>query len=88
MHNKNVSLVHIQVVPEVDVNLVTSSLQRKVTAWAGVACPEHSRFAVAPFIVTKMEGERHKRSADSSKARNSARADIYDWETKWLSTML
>ncbi|KAK7087589.1 uncharacterized protein [Littorina saxatilis] len=86
--NKNVSLVDFQVAPGVDKDLVTSSIQRKITAWAGVICPEHSRFAVAPFMVVGMDPARHKRSAELSQIRNQVKSSIYDWESEWLKKML
>ena len=86
-YNKHVSLVEIHVAPGVDVDLVTSSIQRKVTTWAGVACPEHSRFAMTPFLIVQMDTRRHKRSAELSGARNRVKSSLYDWDRDWLNKM-
>ena len=86
-YNKLVSLIEFHVAPGVDVDLVTSSLQRKVTTWAGVTCPEHSRFAMTPFVVVEMDIHRQKRSVELSEARNRLKASLYDWERDWLNKM-
>jgi hypothetical protein len=87
-HNKLVTLVEIHVTPDVDLDLVTSAIQRKLTTWAGVACPEHSRFAIAPWTLVAMETGRAKRSAEMSERRNEAKMALYNWETRWLHTMM
>ncbi|XP_076453310.1 uncharacterized protein LOC143288574 isoform X2 [Babylonia areolata] len=87
VHNQNVSLVEFHVAPTADTDLVTSSIQRKLEAWSGLACPRFSRFALTPFVVVAMDTERHRRSAELSIPRNKATAKIYDWELEWLDKM-
>lgn len=86
-YNKNVSMIVFEVAPGVDTDLVTSSIQRKLEAWSGVACPHFSRFAMTPFTVTIMAEERHRRSAEDSVPRNKVKSRIYNWEREWLDKM-
>lgn len=87
VYNKNISFVEFQVAAEVDPDLVTSSIQRKLEAWSGVACPLYSRFAVAPFVVVTMTTERQRRSAQLSVPRNKVKWAMYNWEQEWLDKM-
>lgn len=86
-YNKRVTLVEIHVSPDADVELVTTSIQRKLTTWAGAACPKNSRFAIAPFRILKMDQERKKRSVENSKGRNIAKDKLYNWEREWIDKM-
>lgn len=86
-YNKNVTMVEFQVTPGIDSDLVTSSIQRKLEAWSGVACPLFSRFAMTPFTLVTMEAERHRRSAELSVPRNKVKSRIYNWEREWLDKM-
>lgn len=87
VYNKDVSLIEFQVAPAIDKDLVTSSIQRKLEAWSGVACPRFSRFALSPFTIITMEPERHRRSAENSVPRNKVKSRIYNWEREWLDRM-
>ena len=87
VYNKDVSIVEFHVAPGIDSDLVTSSIQRKLEAWSGVACPRFSRFALTPFTVITMETERHRRSAEQSIPRNKVKSRIYNWEREWLDKM-
>ena len=87
VYNKKVSLVELQVAAGIDADLVTSSIQRKLEAWSGVACPRFSRFALTPFTIVTMETERHRRSAERSVPRNRVKSRIYNWEREWLDKM-
>ncbi|KAK7493718.1 hypothetical protein BaRGS_00015047 [Batillaria attramentaria] len=86
-YNKDVSIIIFEVAPGIDTDLVTSSIQRKLEAWSGVACPHFSRFAMTPFTVVTMEKERHRRSAEDSIPRNKVKSRIYNWEREWLDKM-
>lgn len=86
-YNKNVTMIEFHVAPGIDADLVTSSIQRKLEAWSGVACPLFSRFAMAPFTLFTMETERHRRSAEMSVPRNKVKSRIYNWELEWLDKM-
>ena len=86
-YNPYVDVIDFQIAPGVNEDMITSSIQRKVTYWAGATCPEHGRFTMTPFLVTMMDERRHRRSAKLSEDRNRVKADLYDWETHWLSKM-
>lgn len=86
-YNKNVTMIEFQVASGIDADLVTSSIQRKLEAWSGVACPLFSRFAMTPFTLVTLETERHRRSAEMSVPRNKVKSRIYNWEREWLDKM-
>jgi hypothetical protein len=87
-YNKNATLIDLQVAANVDKDLVTSSLQRKLETWSGVACPHFSRFALTPFVVSTLDVGRQKRSAELSAPRNKVKSDMYNWEREWLQRMI
>lgn len=87
VYNKNVTLVEFVLASSADPDLVASAIHRKLDAWSGVACPLFSRFAMSPFTVVALDAERHKRSADLSMSRNTAKSKIYNWELEWLEKL-
>jgi hypothetical protein len=86
-YNKDVTIIDFQVAAGVDADLVTSSIQRKLDAWSGVACRHFSRFALTPFVVNKLDVSRHRRSAERSAPRNKVKSRLYNWEREWLNRM-
>lgn len=83
--NTKVTNVHFHLTNSVRKNQVVGAVQRKIERWATSTCPDISRVTVAPFTVSEISHERHKRSIDNSQDRNFAKQLRNNWELEWLS---
>lgn len=83
--NTEVTNIHYHLTNSVRKNQVVGAVQRKIERWATSTCPDNSRVTVAPFTVSEISHERHKRSIDNSQDRNLAKQLRNNWELEWLS---
>ena len=88
VNNKNVTEVEFHVSDNLDLELITADLQRKLDVWSGNTCPENSRFAIAPFSFHKISHVRRRRSLERSVHRNEARRRVHEWELDWMMKLL
>ena len=88
VYNNNVTNVEFHVADDLNEDLVSAAIQRKIDLWSTSSCPAWSRFAVVPYTVHAIPPSRRRRSLERSKQRNEARSKIHNWEMEWLMKLL